>query len=303
MVLARRRRARRARRGSHPGAGGGGPPGPVPVDAAHPAHRGEDRRALRRQRDALSGAPVGGAGGGGGGGLRGPAHRGPDRQHPPLPRPLPGQGRRSDGDDRRAARQGQRLLRRSGRLDAPVRRAGGGVGQRADRRQLGAGGGGHRPVLPAAARGPGVHDLPRRRRHGRGRLPRGGQLRRPCTACRLSSSSRTTSIRSTPASISGSRPARWLAWPRPTGCRCAASTATTCWRCTRRPRRRWPGPAAARDPRPSWPTPTAGASTAAPTTTTTSATAPAASWRPGRPAARSSASARACARATCWRLR
>ena len=90
----------------------------LPPDGGHPAVRGAGQRSLHTRADAGPGPPLHRRRGHRRRRLRGAAQRRLRDQHPPRPRPLPGQGRVAEPDVRRAARQGSRLLQGQGRVDA-----------------------------------------------------------------------------------------------------------------------------------------------------------------------------------------
>src|SRR5205814_2175637 len=96
----------------------GAPQGLLRADDAHPPRRGGDCRAVPGAGDPLPDAPVDRPGGGGRRRLPGALGAGRHVERPPVPRPLPREGRQPAPAVRRALRQGDRVLRRQGRLDA-----------------------------------------------------------------------------------------------------------------------------------------------------------------------------------------
>ena len=161
--------------------------------AADPPLRGARLPPVPRRRDPGDAAPVPGSGGGRGRRLRRPETRRLDHLDAPAARACAGEGRQRSRRDGRALRQGDRLLRRQGRLDAPGRPGRRHAARDRDRRRRQ-----HRRHRPragdeAAPDRPGRRLLLRRGGDERGRLPRRPQLRRGRRGCRSCSSARTTS--------------------------------------------------------------------------------------------------------------
>ena len=168
-------------RGAPRGAAAGFPPS----DDRDPPLRGRDPAALQPQPGARLHPPVHGPGGGRGRRLRGAAPDGLDALHVSRPRRGAGDGRAARPHLRRDPRQGERALRRQGRLDAPDRRQRRRLRLVRDRRRPSADR--HR-LRPSPRSYSGDDDvcalLLRRRRDQHRRLPRGAEPRRGLEAAR-----------------------------------------------------------------------------------------------------------------------
>ncbi len=143
----------------------------------HPPVRATRHRAVPGGQHPGLPASVPGRGGHRGRCLRGPAAIGLHREHPSGPRPRHRQGPRAAADDGRAAGPRDRLLPRSGRIDARVQPRAPEPGCQRRRRRRHAPRGGRRVRHPAQGRDGHRGLLLQRRRVRQRRLPRSAQPR------------------------------------------------------------------------------------------------------------------------------
>ncbi len=153
--------------------GSGARPRAAARDAPHPPLRGEVRRALHAGEDPRLPAPVRGRGGGGRRRVRGARGRGRGGRHLSRARPRARARRLARLHPRRDVRQARGLLPRPRRLDASLRRPSSLLRRQRDRGRRAPDRGRPRAGRSHAA-APARHRLLlRRRRGGRGRVPRG----------------------------------------------------------------------------------------------------------------------------------